>query len=51
MNMNSEGWGWITIDCIQRIQFRSKANIILVTILKISKFVGAVNTGDWAEEE
>lgn len=49
--MNSEVWGWITIDCVQRIQFCSKVNIILLSILKISKFVGAVNTGDWAREK
>lgn len=47
MNMNSEGRGWITIDCIQRIEFCSKVSIVLV---EISEFVGAVNIGDWAEE-
>jgi len=32
--------------CIQRQQFCSKVNIIAVTILEISKFIGAVNIGD-----
>lgn len=50
MNMNYESYRWIAVECFETIQLYSKANIILVTLLKISKFVGAVNIGDWAEE-
>lgn len=48
--MNCESYRWITIECFEAIQFYSKVNIILVTLLEISKFVDGVNIGDWAEE-
>lgn len=48
--MNCESYRWITIEYFEAIQFYSKVNIILVTLLEISKFVDGVNIGDWAEE-
>lgn len=38
------------MDCFETIQFYSKVNVILVTLIEMSKFVGAVNIADWAEE-
>lgn len=50
MNMGYESQRWITVDYFEALQFYSEVNIILVTLLEISEFVGAVNIGDWAEE-